>query len=146
MLNELLLATVAQQGAASGGASCAAQAMPLLLMFAVFYFLLIRPQQKRARQQAEMLSRLKKGDVVLTQGGIIGTVSGLTDTELLVEVADRVRIRVVRSQVSLFQAPAAPAADKAGDKASAEKTGTEKSGSDKAGADKSGPSLEKKDK
>ena len=127
MHNELLLATVAQAQGASAGASCAAQAMPLLLMFAVFYFLLIRPQQKRAKAQAEMLSRLKKGDVVITTGGIIGTVSGLTDTELQVEVADRVRVRVLRSQVQLFQPTAAAAAPN-------------------AAAEKSGPSLEKKDK
>lgn len=143
MHNELLLATVAQaQGGASPGAGCAAQAMPLLLMFVVFYFLLIRPQQKRARQQAEMLSRLKKGDVVITQGGLIGTVAGLTDTELTVEVADRVRVRVLRAQVNLYNPPAAVA-----DKSTSDKGAADKGGSDKAEkAEKSGPSLEKKDK
>lgn len=94
--------------------------MPLLLMFMVFYFLLIRPQQKRARQQAEMLSRLKKGDVVITQGGLIGTIAGLTDSELTIEVAEKMRVRVLRSQVGLYGV-----ADPAGNKA--------------------GPSLEKKD-
>lgn len=127
MHNELLLATVAQAQGTSAGASCAAQAMPLLLMFAVFYFLLIRPQQKRAKAQAEMLSRLKKGDVVITSGGIIGTVASVTDTELQVEIADRVRVRVLRAQVSLFQPTAAAAA------------------APTAAAEKSGPSLEKKD-
>jgi preprotein translocase subunit YajC len=118
-VNELLFALVAQPQPA-GAASCAAQAMPLLLMFAVFYFLLIRPQQKRQRQLQEMLSRLKKGDVVLTQGGLIGTIHALADQELVLEVADRVRVRVVRAQVTLYQPTEAPAAGGA-ERASPEK-------------------------
>mgnify|MGYP001556121076 CR=1 FL=1 len=103
-MNELLLLTVAQaQGGPSGAPSCAAQAMPLLLMFAVFYFLLIRPQQKRQREHQEMLSRLKKGDRVVTGGGLIGTVVALTDAELTVELTDRVKVNVVRAQVNLYQ-------------------------------------------
>lgn len=78
-------------------------ALPLLLMFAVFYFLLIRPQQKRQREHQAMLSRLKKGDKVVTAGGIVGTVSGLTDSELEIAIADKVRIKVLRPQVMLYQ-------------------------------------------
>ncbi len=77
--------------------------MPLLLMFAVFYFLLIRPQQKRQREHQEMLSRLKKGDRVVTNGGLVGTVVALTDTEITLEIADRVKVRVVRAQANLYQ-------------------------------------------
>ncbi|MCA9543030.1 MAG: preprotein translocase subunit YajC [Myxococcales bacterium] len=77
--------------------------MPLLLMFAVFYFLLIRPQNKRQREHQEMLSRLKKGDRVVTNGGLIGTVVALTDAELTVELTDKVKVNVVRAQVNLYQ-------------------------------------------
>ena len=71
-------------------------------MFVIFYFLLIRPQQKRQKEHREMLSRLKKGDRVITNGGIIGTIDALTESELVVEIADRVRVRVARGQVSPY--------------------------------------------
>ncbi|MGK0358824.1 MAG: preprotein translocase subunit YajC [Bradymonadia bacterium] len=71
-------------------------------MFAVFYFLLIRPQQKRSREHQAMLSRLKKGDKVVTAGGIVGTITGLTDAQLEIQIADKVRIQALRPQVMLF--------------------------------------------
>lgn len=77
--------------------------MPLLLMFAVFYFLLIRPQQKRQKEHQSMLSRLKKGDQVITNGGILGSVHALSDAELTIEIADRIKVRVLRTQVNLYQ-------------------------------------------
>ncbi|MGQ9859199.1 MAG: preprotein translocase subunit YajC [Thermodesulfobacteriota bacterium] len=69
-------------------------------IFAIFYFLMIRPQQKRQRQHREMLASLKKGDTVITGGGLIGKVTGITDSVLTLEVADRVRVKVLRSAVS----------------------------------------------
>lgn len=71
-------------------------------MFAVFYFLLIRPQQKRSREHQAMLSRLKKGDKVVTAGGIVGTITGLTDAQIEIQIADKVRIQALRPQVMLF--------------------------------------------
>lgn len=71
----------------------------MVLMFAVFYFLLIRPQQKRAKQHAAMLSAIKKGDQVVTRGGIIGRVSGIQDSMLTIELQEKVRVRVLRSYV-----------------------------------------------
>lgn len=71
-------------------------------MFAVFYFLLIRPQQKRQREHQAMLSRLKKGDKVVTAGGIVGTITGLTDAQIEIQIADKVRIQALRPQVMLF--------------------------------------------
>lgn len=97
---ELVLQTVGQGQAA--GPSCAQAALPLLLMFAVFYFLLIRPQQKRQREHQAMLSRLKKGDKVVTAGGIVGTITGLTDAQIEIQIADKVRIQALRPQVMLF--------------------------------------------
>ncbi|SNR44189.1 preprotein translocase subunit YajC [Paracoccus sediminis] len=89
------------QAAGSAGAGAAfAQFIPLILIFAIMYFLMIRPQQKRVKQHKEMVSALKKGDQVITQGGIIGKVSSVRDDELEVEIATGVRVRVVRSTVS----------------------------------------------
>ncbi len=69
-------------------------------IFAIFYFLMIRPQQKRQKQHREMLANLKKGDTVITGGGLIGRITGMTDNVLTLEVADRVRVKVLRSAVS----------------------------------------------
>ena len=75
--------------------------LPLVLIFVVFYFLLIRPQQKKMKLHREMISALKRGDRVLTSGGIIGTVvKEEGDTELLVEIAKDVRVRVARHMIS----------------------------------------------
>jgi preprotein translocase subunit YajC len=72
----------------------------MIAMFAIFYFLLIRPQQKKAKQHQEMLKSLKRGDSVVTNGGIAGTVTGTTEKYLTVEIAEKVRIRVLRSHVA----------------------------------------------
>jgi preprotein translocase subunit YajC len=74
--------------------------LPLVLIFVVFYFLLIRPQQKKMKVHREMIAALKRGDKVLTSGGIIGTVVKVEDNELLVEIAKDVRVRVARGTVS----------------------------------------------
>ena len=79
------------------------QAMqPLILMgimFAVFYFLLIRPQVKRQKEHQRMLEALKKGDEVVTRGGLIGKITGITDEILVVELQEKVRVRVKRGAV-----------------------------------------------
>lgn len=84
------------QGAAGGLASF----IPLILMFVIFYFLLIRPQQKKAKEMREMISNLKRGDRVVTSGGIHGQITGLDDSTLTLEIADKVRIKVNRSSIS----------------------------------------------
>ena len=87
-------------GGAEGGQTGGFQALiPLILMFVIFYFLLIRPQQKKVKKHREMLSGLKKGDQILTSGGIYGKIVGLTDTIATVEIADKVRIKVNRSHI-----------------------------------------------
>lgn len=70
------------------------------MIFAIFYFLLIRPQQKRQKQHREMLSNLKKGDTVVTSGGLIGRITGITDSVITLEVAERIRLKVLRSHIS----------------------------------------------
>lgn len=73
--------------------------MPILLMVGVFYFLIIRPQGKKAKEHQRMLSELKRGDDVVTTGGILGRITGIKDDELILQVQEGVRIRVLRSAV-----------------------------------------------
>lgn len=84
------------QGAQGGGFM---SLIPLLLMFVIFYFLLIRPQQKKAKEHRDLIANLKKGDRVITSGGIYGTVTGLDESTLTIEIAEKVRVKVVRSNV-----------------------------------------------
>jgi preprotein translocase subunit YajC len=72
----------------------------LVLMFVIFYFLLIRPQQKKAKAHKELLANLRKGDKILTNGGIYGRITGLDDSTLTVEIAPQVRIKVSRGHVA----------------------------------------------
>ena len=71
----------------------------MLLMFAVFYFILIRPQVKRQRETQEMLKKLDKGDSVITRGGIIGKITGTAGDLLVIEVQEKVRVRIPRAYV-----------------------------------------------
>ncbi|TNF64768.1 MAG: preprotein translocase subunit YajC [Deltaproteobacteria bacterium] len=77
----------------------------LLLMFAVLYFLMIRPQQKRAKQHEAMMGALKKGDVVRTNGGIRGEITALDERDVTVEIADRTRIKVLRTHIAGLDEP-----------------------------------------
>jgi len=71
----------------------------LALMFVLFYFMLIRPQQKRAKEHQSMLGGLKKGDRIVTTGGLVGRISGLSDRLVTLEVAEKVRVQVLRNQI-----------------------------------------------
>ena len=74
--------------------------LPLVLMFVVFYFLLIRPQQKRQKEHGEMIKNLKKGDRVVTSGGVIGTVHTFQDDYVVLKVGDQdTKLEVLRSAV-----------------------------------------------
>jgi len=86
------------------------QLLPLVLIFVVFYFFLIRPQQQRAKQHKTTLESLRRGDRVVTGGGIIGTVAKVvSDSEVAVDIADNVRVRVVRSTITQVLAKTEPA-------------------------------------
>ncbi|UCG14173.1 MAG: preprotein translocase subunit YajC [Deltaproteobacteria bacterium] len=88
-------------GGAGGGQGGGFAAMvPLLLMFAIFYFLLIRPQQKKQKVHRALLSDLKKGDMVVTVGGLHGKITGLTDTVVTLEITEKVRVKVGRSYIA----------------------------------------------
>ncbi len=104
----------AQAADVAGQPSLVQSMLPLALIFVVFYFLLIRPQQKKMKQHKAMLGSLRRGDRVVTGGGIIGTLTKvINENELQVEIADGVRVRVERSQVAGVVAKTEPA-DKAG--------------------------------
>ena len=79
------------------------QLVLMLLIVAVFYFVLIRPQQRRAREHRDMLSNLKKGDLIVTTGGLVGKISGMTDHVVTLEVAEKIRLRVMRSHIASKQ-------------------------------------------
>ena len=71
-----------------------------LPMIAVFYFLMIRPQQKRMKEQQTMLSQLKQGDEVVTNSGILGTITGITEKVVTLEIDDKVRVKMLKTQVA----------------------------------------------
>lgn len=99
----MLISPAFAQAASGGGAgplAMAQQFLPLILIFAVFYLLLIRPQQKRMKEHKNKLASIRRGDRVLTGGGIIATVVKVADDELTVDLTEGVRVKVMRSTVS----------------------------------------------
>jgi len=86
-------------GGDAGGPGFLISMIPILLMFVIIYLLLIRPQQKRQREHQAMLEALQNGDKVVTQGGIIGVITGLKSDVVTVRIADDVRIEVQRSAI-----------------------------------------------
>lgn len=96
-------------GGTAGGTDMLIQFGPLVLIFVVFWFLLIRPQQKRAKEHRAMVQALKRGDRIVTNGGIFGQVSHVGDDHLMVEIADGVKIKIVRDAVSAIPAKPEPA-------------------------------------
>lgn len=98
-------AAMAADAAAPGGAVAPQQGMlsmivPFAAMFAVIYFLMIKPQQRKMKDQQNMIAKLKAGDQVLTASGILGKITEIGKSIATVEVADRVRIKVLKSQIT----------------------------------------------
>jgi len=90
----------AQAAGGAGAGAAFAQFIPLILIFAIMYFLMIRPQQKRLKAHRTMVENVKKGDRVVTQGGILAKVVSVGEDELEVEIATGVRVRVIRSTLA----------------------------------------------
>jgi preprotein translocase subunit YajC len=88
------------QGGEGQATSQFAAFVPLILMVGIFYFLLIRPQQKKQKDHRQMLSNLQKGDVVITQGGLQGKITGITDTVATLEIAEKVRVKIQRGYIA----------------------------------------------
>jgi preprotein translocase subunit YajC len=110
-----MLISTAYAQAAGGGLfdqNALIQFLPLVLIFVVFYFLLIRPQQQKQKTQRTMLDALRRGDRVVTGGGIVGTVNRVTpgSDEVEVDIAQGVRVKVLRSTISTVLAKPDPAA------------------------------------
>jgi preprotein translocase subunit YajC len=96
--------------AAAAGPDAMLQFLPIILIFVVFYFLLIRPQQKKLKAHKEMLAALRRGDKIVTGGGIIGTITKVVDEhEVQLEIAEGVRVRVQRPMISGVLAKTEPA-------------------------------------
>ncbi len=87
-------------GAEPGGIGAFSSFLPLILIFVIFYFLLIRPQSKKAKEHKGMLENLKKGDKIITSGGIYGVIEGVEGNILTIKIAENVRVKVGRSGIA----------------------------------------------
>jgi preprotein translocase subunit YajC len=89
--------------AGGGGMAQYSQIFMLVAIVGIFYFLMIRPQQKRAKEHKNFLENLKKGDKVITSGGLYGTITGITDDAITIEIAEKVRVKVEKGTVATMQ-------------------------------------------
>ncbi|WP_425545005.1 preprotein translocase subunit YajC [Caenispirillum bisanense] len=110
--------------------------LPLILIFVVFYFLLIRPQQKRMKQHKELLANIRRGDRIVTNGGIIGQVTKVQDGELQVEIAEGVKVKVLRDMVANVLAKTEPVSGGKGDADAADEAANDAAAAPAADADK----------
>jgi preprotein translocase subunit YajC len=100
------------QGTSLFGGDMLTNVLPFVLIFVIMYFLILRPQQKRAKEHTELIKNLRRGDTVITSGGLVGKVTKVVDDEQIeVEIADGVRVRQVRSMVSGVRAKGEPVKD-----------------------------------
>lgn len=105
-----MLISPAYAQAAGGTGGALGPLIPLVLIFVVFYFLLIRPQQKKAKEHREMLAAVRRGDQIVTNGGLIGKVVKVVgEDELQVEIAEDVRVRIVRAGIGNVLSKTEPA-------------------------------------
>jgi len=105
----MMFATAAYAQAAGGAAPGLISFMPIVLIFGIMYFLMIRPQQKKLKDHKALVAALRRGDQVVTSGGIIGKVSKVSDGELEVEIATGVKVRVVKHTVTQVLSKTEPA-------------------------------------
>lgn len=97
------------QDAAAGAAGGLIGFVPILLIFAIMYFLMIRPQQKKMKEHRKMIEAVRRGDQVITSGGIIGKIVKVADAEVEVELAPNVKVRVVKSTIAQVMSKTEPA-------------------------------------
>jgi len=86
----------------AGGGSAIAGFVPIILMFGVFWFLIIRPQKKQADQRKAMLSAIKRGDKVVTNGGLFGTVRDVKSDRIVVTIAENIKVEVAKSSLTII--------------------------------------------
>jgi len=94
-----------------GGADLFGFLFPMIAIMVIFYFLLIRPQNQRMKQHQQMVEGVRRGDTVVTSGGIVGKITRVADDELTVEIADGVRVRVVKNTLSDVRSKNEPVSD-----------------------------------
>ena len=105
----MLITPAFAQGGMLGGDNMLVSLLPFVLIFVIMYFLILRPQQKRVKQHAEMVKNIRRGDTVITSGGLVGKVTKVIDDEQVeVEVASDVRVRQMRSMISDVRAKGEP--------------------------------------
>ncbi|GMV63519.1 MAG: hypothetical protein AMXMBFR74_26870 [Parvibaculum sp.] len=95
-------------GGAGGASDFLIQLFPFIALFAIMYFLVLRPQQRRVKEHREMVSNVRRGDVVVTAGGLVGKVTKVDDAEITVEIAENVRVRVVKGTLSEVRSKSEP--------------------------------------
>lgn len=102
----------AQTGGAGGGANMVVQFLPFVLIFVIMYFLIIRPQRQKAQQHRDMVANLRRGDTVVTSGGLIGKVSKvIDDNEMQIELAEGIKVRAIRGMVAEVRSKSEPVKD-----------------------------------
>jgi preprotein translocase subunit YajC len=100
------------QGAPAGGSDMLFQVAPFALIFVIMYFLILRPQQKRAKDHQLLVTQLRRGDTIVTSGGLVGKITKvIDDNEVEVQIADNVRVRQLRQMVTEVRAKGEPAKD-----------------------------------
>ncbi len=110
-----MLITPAYAQGLGGGSDMIMSLLPFVLIFVIMYFLILRPQQRRVKQHQEMVKNLRRGDTVITSGGMIGKVTKVVDDEQVeVEIADGVRVRQMRGMISDVRAKGEPVKDEGG--------------------------------
>ena len=111
MFSSPAYASTGAQAASGGAAAFLVQFAPLLLIFVIFYFLLIRPQSRRMKQHRDMIGAVKRNDTAVTTGGLIGKVTKVDDNEVEIEIAQGVRVRVIKTMLSDVRPHGAKAAN-----------------------------------
>ena len=93
-----------QGGGEQGAGGLIGSLLPLILIFVIFYFLLIRPQQKRAKEHKTMIENLKKGDKIITSGGIYGVIEAVSTNTITIKISDNTKIKIGKAYVAALRA------------------------------------------
>ena len=110
----MLISPAYAQFGQGGGSDMLMSLLPFVLIFVIMYFLILRPQQRRVKQHQEMVKSVRRGDTVISSGGLVGKVTKVVDDDQIeVEIADGVRVRQMRSMVSEVRAKGEPVKDEA---------------------------------
>lgn len=111
-MNFLITPAYAQAAGTPGGADFVMQMAPFAIILVIMYFLILRPQQKRAKAHAEMIANVRRGDTVVTSGGLVAKVTKVTDDpEIEIELAPNVRVRLIRSMITDVRTKGEPVKD-----------------------------------